>query len=257
MGWHAVRQAGALGMNRGFILIAALAMTVTPARAGPPYVTDDPEPTDFGHYEIYVFTGGTATIDGTGGQAGIDFNYGGAEDLQLTAVLPFAYEHPRSGPALDGLGQIELAAKYKFLHQDTFGLDVAIFPRLFLPTNTNPAFGSKHPALFLPVFAQKDWRDWSVFAGGGCTINRGGSSQDFCQMGLVVARRIIPQLQLGIEFYHQSPDQKDGRQSTGVGLGAIYDLNAHYHLMASAGPGIQNADLSNQATWYAALLFTY
>ena len=76
-------------------------------------------------------------------------------------------------------------------------------------------------------------------------------------MGIVVARQILPQLQLGLELYHQTPDQRGGLQSSGVGFGAIYDLNQHYHLMASAGPGIQNADLSNQTTWYAALLFTY
>lgn len=241
-----------------FVVVAAtLVCLATPALAGPPYVTDDPQPTDEGHYEIYAFTGGTATIDAVGGQVGIDFNYGGAENLQLTAVVPFAFERSSGGPTVSGFGDIQLAAKYKFLHEDTFGLDVAIFPRLFLPTNSDPALGSKHPALFIPLFAEKDWSDWSVFGGGGCTINRGGGSQDFCQMGFVVAWRIIPRLQLGIELYHQTPDQKGGRQSTGVGFGSIYDLNEHYHLMASAGPGIQNADLSNQTTWYAALLFTY
>jgi len=229
----------------------------TPALAGPPYVTDDPQPTDDGHYEVYAFTGGTATDNGSGGQAGIDFNYGGAEDLQLTAVLPFAYAKQRGQAAVTGFGDIELAAKYKFLHQDTFGLDVSIFPRVFLPTNSNPALGNKHPAFFVPFFVEKDWDAWSVFGGGGCTISRGGDSQDFCQVGLVVARQVLPHLQLGVEIYHQTPDQKGGVQSSGVGFGAIYDLNEHLHLMASAGPGIQNADLSNQTTWYAALLFTY
>lgn len=257
MGRHARDPTGALSMKS--LVFAAVAVTcmAAPAIAGPPYVTDDPQPTDEGHYEVYAFTGGTATIGGSGGQAGIDFNYGGAEDLQLTAVVPFAYDRPRGGPTVTGFGDLELAAKYKFLHQDTFELDVAIFPRVFLPTNSDPALGSKHAALFVPLFVQKDWGNWSVFGGGGCTINRGGNSQDFCQMGIVVARQILPQLQLGLELYHQTPDQRGGLQSSGVGFGAIYDLNQHYHLMASAGPGIQNADLSNQTTWYAALLFTY
>jgi hypothetical protein len=244
-------------MDLRALICAALLSIATPATAGPPYVTDDPEPTDEGHYEVYAFTAGTTTMDDSGGQAGIDFNYGGAEDLQLTMVVPFAYDRPRGGPSVTGFGDIELAAKYKFLHQETFGIDVAVFPRLFLPTNTNAALGSKHPSLFIPLFAQKDWGDWSVFGGGGCVINRGGESQDFCKMGAVVARRIASDLQLGVEFYHQTPDQKGAKQSTGVGLGAIYDLSEHYHLMASAGPGIQNADATNQASWYIALLFTY
>src|SRR6185437_10432619 len=45
------------------------------AIAGPPYVSDDPEPTDYRHFEIYTFSNGTATRDGTTGASGIDFNY--------------------------------------------------------------------------------------------------------------------------------------------------------------------------------------
>jgi hypothetical protein len=42
------------------ITIAALGL-VSPAMAGPPYVSDDPEPTDYRHFEIYTFSNGTAT----------------------------------------------------------------------------------------------------------------------------------------------------------------------------------------------------
>jgi hypothetical protein len=240
----------------GFLITLALLVT-NAAMAGPPYVTDDPEPTEYQHYEIYAFTAGTKNADGTGATAGIDFNYGGAENLQLTMVLPSAYNRPTSGPSVTGFGDVELAAKYKFLHQDEFGLDVAIFPRLFLPTNSNPALGSKHAALFIPLFAQKGWGNWSNFGGGGCTINRGGSSRDFCQMGLVTTYRILPELQLGVEVRHRTPDEEGAKPSTGLGFGAIYDLNARYHLMAWVGPGIQNASSTEQVSWYAALQFTY
>lgn len=238
-------------------LVALAIVIAAPALAGPPYVTDDPQPTEHGHYEIYAFTAGTTTMDGTGGQSGIDFNYGGAENLQLTMVLPSAYNRSRNGSNVTGFGNIELAAKYKFLRQDEFGLDVAIFPRLVLPTNSDPTLGSQHAALFIPLFAQKDWGNWSAFSGGGCTINRGGSSRDFCQMGLVVARRIVPELQVGAEVFHRTPDEEGAKPLTGIGFGAIYDLNVRYHLLVWAGPGIQNANATNQAFWYAALQFTY
>ena len=244
-------------MRRLAGILALTGLTSLPALAGPPYVTDDPIPTDEGHYEIYAFTAGTTTVDGTGGQGGLDLNYGGAENLQLTMVLPFAYNTPQRGRGVTGFGDVELAAKYKFLAQDTFGLDVAVFPRVFLPTSSNAALGDKQPSLFLPLFIQKDWGNWGAFGGGGCTLHRGGNAQDFCQWGLVLTRRIMPELQFGLEVYHQTPDQKGARQATGVGLGAIYDVTDHYHLMASAGPGIQNASATNQASWYVALLFTY
>jgi len=42
-----------------------------PTWAGPPFVSDDPEPTDYKHYEIYTFNSGTVTRDGLSGATGI------------------------------------------------------------------------------------------------------------------------------------------------------------------------------------------
>src|SRR5580658_7685037 len=112
-------------------LILMLLMLAGSALAGPPYVSDDPEPTDYRHFEIYFFDGGTTTRFGTGSAAGIDFNYGAAPDLQLTAVLPAGFDRPLRGPSAVGLGNIQLAAKYRLLHQRENGLDLAVFPRVF------------------------------------------------------------------------------------------------------------------------------
>src|SRR6185437_9189571 len=109
-----------------------LALLTRTAVAGPPYVADDPEPTDYKHFEIYTFNNGTTTRYGTAGESGIDFNYGAAPDLQLTATLPAGFELPAGGGMNVGLSNIELAAKYRFLHQDSLGLDVSVFPRIFL-----------------------------------------------------------------------------------------------------------------------------
>ena len=79
------------------VLFGALA--ATPALAGPPYKTDDPAPTDTGHWEIYAFgavDGDDGNIDGA---AGVDLNYGAVEGVQLTATLPvgFARQRGQSG----------------------------------------------------------------------------------------------------------------------------------------------------------------
>src|SRR5450755_3999355 len=98
-----------------------LALMMGPTFAGPPYVSDDPQPTDYQHFEIYTFTTGTTTRDGIAGQSGIDFNYGAAPDLQLTATLPEGYSRASNGGTSIGASNIEVAAKYRFLHQDSFG----------------------------------------------------------------------------------------------------------------------------------------
>lgn len=238
-----------------FDLAALLALLSTPAMAGSPYVTDDPEPTNKGQYEIYLFGAGTTTRDDSGGAGGIDLNYGAADDLQLTAVLPVAWTNA-DGMSAANLGNIELAAKYKFLHQDDVGIDVAFFPRVFLPAGSE-AVGERHVSLLLPLWIGRSWNHWSTFGGGGCTINHGGDSQNFCQLGWALTREVVPGLQLGAEIYHETADTKHGKASTGIGFGVTYDLNDNFHLMGSVGPGIQNAAATDRVTWYTAFLLTF
>src|ERR1700688_4313152 len=92
------------------IAIVALFALARPAFAGPPYLSDDPEPTDYKHFEIYAFSNATVVRDGINGEGGIDFNYGGAPNLQLSATLPAAYAFAASGPVVGGLGNVQLAA---------------------------------------------------------------------------------------------------------------------------------------------------
>lgn len=242
------------------VFVATLALcivTASPAAfAGPPYVTDDPEPTDYRHFEIYAFNAGTATRDGHEGETGIDFNYGGAPNLQLSTTITVANENPRDARSSLGIGNIEFGAKYEFLHQDDFGWDVSAYPQIFLPSFSQNV-GERHASFFLPLWAQKDWDKWSTFGGGGCTLDNGEGSKDWCQMGWAVTRQVLPDLNLGVELYHQTADTRGGKATTGIGAGAIYDLSETYHLLASWGPGIQNAAQTNRMTWYVALGFTF
>jgi hypothetical protein len=227
-----------------------------PAFAGPPYLSDDPEPTDYKHFEIYTFSNGTVAQTGTTGEAGIDFNYGAAPNLQLTAVLPTAYAFGGGGPAVGGLGNVELAAKYRFLTQDTAGIDAAFFPRVFLPSGGD-AVGTQHTSLLLPLWLEKDWGQWSAFGGGGCELNRGGYSRDFCLMGAVLTRQVTPKLQLGVEVFHQTPDTIGSAALTSLGVGARYDLNDNIHLLGYLARGIENVNQTDQLTWYTSVLFTF
>lgn len=98
-------------------LIMALVALMMPsvAWAGPPFMTDDPEPTDTGHWEIY---GPLVEVGGTGpdyeGAAGVEINYGAAPDLQLTVGIPVAFTHA-AGKTETGLADLEVSAKYRFI----------------------------------------------------------------------------------------------------------------------------------------------
>jgi hypothetical protein len=235
---------------------AMLALLMRPAVAGPPFVSDDPEPTDAGHFEIYTFNNGTNTRAGTSGESGIDFNYGAAPNLQLTATVPAGYSDTMGRGTQIGLGNVELAAKYRFLHQDTFGLDVSVFPRVFLPSGSS-TIGDNHASLLLPIWVQKDFsKEWSAFGGGGCTFNE-ISAADFCQAGAVLTYQLLPKLQVGGELFHQTADRQGTPASTSLGIGWRYDVTDNYHLLGYVRRGIENMDETDRYSWYASVLFTF
>lgn len=241
--------------RRFFVRIAAGVALAAPACAGPPFVTDDPQPTDPGHWEIYDFALGTHVPGETDGAAGFDINYGGAKNLQLTAVLPLNYA--TGGDGAVGMGDIELAAKYKFLHQaDGSPLpDVAFFPRAFVPTGGR--FGSHRLGLMLPLWAQKDFGPWSLFGGGGYDINPGAGQRDFWLTGIGLQRQVSTRFAIGGEIYRQTADADDARRFTGVNLGALYKMSEHWSLIGSAGPGIENARTQGRYAFYVALKADY
>jgi len=235
---------------------AVLALSAPAARAGPPFATDDPQPTDLRHWETYLFATG-AHVDGeTSGEGGLDINYGAAPDLQLTLVLPAAFE--ASDRTRVGFGGVEVAAKYKLLHQATGSAmpDVAVFPRLFLPTESR-GFGTGRLGVLLPVWAQKDFGRWSVFGGGGYQINPGPGNRNFWAGGLVVTRQVGERTSMGVEVYHRTPDADDGVDFTGVNLGLSYRMTEHWSVLASGGPGLQGAASGGRYAFYLALKADY
>src|SRR5581483_8761137 len=119
--------------------LAALAFfgAAAPAHAGPPYLTDDPEPTELGKWEIYnfvTFDGRRSDLDGEGGW---DLNYGPVEGVQLTATVPLAFSHDAQTGWHGGRGDLEAAVKYRFLNDEKKGWQAAVFPRAILPTSSN------------------------------------------------------------------------------------------------------------------------
>ncbi len=155
-------------------------------------------------------------------------------------MVPISYEQPRGGRSSAGLGNIELAAKYRFVHQRD-GWDVAVFPRMVLASASSNV-GEHHGSFQLPFWVGRDADPWSTFGGGGCVLNRGGTARNYCFAGWVLARQLLPSLQVGGEIYYQSADSAAARDKTLAGAGIHYDLSERLHLLAYASAGLKNAD---------------
>jgi hypothetical protein len=241
--------------RRGLVAGILLGLLLPPrAIAGPPYLSDDPEPTKEGHFEIYAFTEGEHAASSTRGAAGIDFNYGAGPNLQLSATLPLGFAYPG---ARFGLANAALGAKYRFLHDSpSGGWDAAFFPQLSLPASAD-RFGDPHAALFLPIWFEHDADRWSTFGGGGCTINRGGDSRDFCEASWALARQVSRRLNLGGELAIASADSKGGSIEQRIGFGLRYDVDETFHFLAYSGTSIGAHREAGNASWYCALLSTF
>jgi hypothetical protein len=215
-------------------LFAALA-AATPAFAGPPYITDDPIPTDTGHWEIYAFTSGEGRGSAFDSDAGFDLNYGPVKDVQLTATLPLSFAYQTGSGWRSGAGDVELAVKYRFFDDQKSGLSAAVFPRAFLPTSTIER--GELTRLLLPIWVQKDFPGGtSIFGGGGYELNPGAGNRDFWQAGIAVTHDLIRSVSVGGEFAWQQRDSVGGTAEADAGVGSIVKLSDHYALLFSGGP---------------------
>lgn len=205
------------------------------AQAGPPFLTDDPEPTETGHWEIY---GPALDAAGKGrdydGAFGVELNYGAAPDIQVTVGLPVSFAHDRDGLET-GRGDLELSIKYRAFQDEATGLSVAVFPGITVPTGRHGLGAGKVTAL-LPIWVQQDYGRWSLFGGGGYALNSGAGNRDYWTGGVALSRQVSDRLLLGVEIDRDGPDSDDGRAATSLGVGAILNLKAPFRLLASGGP---------------------
>jgi len=224
------------------------------ANAGPPYRTDDPEPTEFGHYQVYTHSTGTIVSNDTSGSApAIEFDYGLIPNGQLTIDVPVAFASPSGGSTQFGYGDTQLSFKYRFIQEDKDGFrpQVAIFPLVQFPTgDADRGLGAGHFVEFFPLWMQKSFGDWTTYGGGGYFINRGAGDQDYWFFGWLLQRQLTDKLSVAGEIFHQTANKIGGEDSTGFNVGAIYDLNEHNHFVFSVGRGLQNADTTNEFSWY-------
>ena len=242
-------------------LLGAVGLFVAPAFAGPPFRTDDPEPVDFQHFEIDLFSQATQTNGGWSGfLPGLEVNYGALPNLQVHAIIPQGFTAPDGGRSGFALGDIEVGVKYRFITpgEDDWFPQVAVFPLIEVPTgNQKLGFSTGHAQTFLPVWLQKDFDPWTVYGGGGYWINPGSGNRNYGFFGIALWRKITDRLNLGAEVFHQTSPADGVPNSTGFNVGVTYDVSENWHILASIGRGLQNTAATNLFWYYMGLQLTF
>lgn len=241
-------------MKLRLMAAAAALFAAAPALAGPPYLTDDPVPTDIGHWEIYAFTEGEGQHSTFDGDAGFDLNYGPMKNVQLTSTLPLDLSQEAQDGWRDGTGDVELGVKYRFLHDEKHGVSAAIFPRAILPTSTLAT--AERTRFLLPLWIGKDFPGGtSLFGGGGYELNPGVGNRDFWQAGVALTHDLNKDLSVGAEITRQGADTIGGTDQTRAGIGAIIHIGGPASLYLSGGPSW--ADRRTLYRFYASVGFIF
>jgi outer membrane putative beta-barrel porin/alpha-amylase len=220
-----------------FCIVAAAQL----ASAGPPFNTDDPEPVEYQHWEVYL---ASRSLHDKGGWSGtlpeLEVNYGVIPNLQLHLIAPVSYVAPAHDGTRFGYGDTELGAKYRFFEETEFLPQVGAFPLVELPSGDRKrGLGTGHVEAFFPIWLQKSFEPWTTYGGGGYWVNPGKGNRNWWFIGWELQREVFPGLILGAEVFHETPSEKDGESDTRLNFGAIYDFSDSYHLLLSAGHTVQ------------------
>ncbi len=174
------------------------------SQAGPPFVTDDPEPPPPGGWEVNIpfileRTPGVTEMDAPL----FDLNYG-VPGIQLKLEIPVEIIHNDSDGTVSGAGDLLLGVKWRFLN------------------NEQSQFRGK----------------WTVYGEVGYWWQTAAETRNYVYAGAVVKREINERLELGVEFFGNSPKESGGRSELAFNVGGTWKLNQNLNLLFSGGRDI-------------------
>lgn len=227
----------------GVAAACAWAAGAGPCFAGPPFLTDDPVPVDFGHNEFYVF-GTLDHADGASAIAGpaIEYNRGIAPDTQFHLVVPMAWNVPGAGATATGWGDAEVGIKYRFVNADDGAFQVGAFPMAELATGSaRRGLGNGRTWYRLPLWVQKSAGNWTLDAGGGVIVNPAPGMYDAGFGGVLAQYTFSPRWTLGAELFRQNALAADQPGYTVLNAGGYLNFSQNFSLLFSAGGSVAGA----------------
>jgi hypothetical protein len=219
--------------------VVAFLTTIASIPAGPPFVTEDPEPPPPGGLEINV----PFIIERTPGETNMntplfDLNYG-LPNIQLKLEIPVETIHDDGDGTASGVGDLLLGVKWRFLNNERSQFQLGTYPQVLMPTGDHTrGLGQGGSAFVLPLIAQKNWDKWTLYGNVGYWWQAGAENRDYIYAGAVLEREINERLTLGVELFGNSPKERGCRSELAFNVGGSWKLNKHLNLLFSAGRDI-------------------
>jgi hypothetical protein len=231
-------------------------MLTVPAFAGPPYVTDDPEPTPYRGYEIYLASDYARSPDGVDVTVPhLEFNYGLMPNVQVTTTIPLAGSQFPHGAMHLGYGDTEFEIKARLIQETDHFPQISIAPTVVLPSgNARNNLGGGYEKAFYPIWAEKALGKYTLFGGGGRWHNPGADNQDYTFTGVAVIRDMGHGLTVGTELFGQSADTVGGSGSVGFNFGANRQIDEHHEILVSLGRSLRGPNTFSAYAAYGLIL---
>jgi hypothetical protein len=242
---------------RTFALAAPIALaSASPALAGPPFFTDDPEPVSFRHYEVYMFTtsdrvNGARSVSGPA----IEFNAGVLPNVQFHVVAPRASFTAPDAPRMSGYGDTEVGIKFRFVQETAGRPQIGIFPMAEVATgDSRLGLGNGRTWFRIPVWIQKSWGPWKTYGGGGVALNNAAGAQNFGFGGWLLQRDLSSKFTLGAEVFAQGANAVGSRGYAVYNVGGYYNATSQLSVLFSVGHSLAG---EQHAVHYLGLYYTF
>jgi hypothetical protein len=216
------------------VLICCFPLT---AWAGPPYLTDDPDPVEYGHLEAIPFYALDHAADGSQIQGpGADISYGIAPGMHLNLVPVFIHTLPDGGPSESGTGDLRMGLKWRLLEETDDRPELAIYPAVTFPTGSAVrGLGNGQGSYQFPLWLEKNWGSWSSYGGGGYGLNRAPGARDYFFGGWQLQKQVDDTWNLGGEIFSQGRTADDAAGFTALNLGGGMRLSEGASLVFTFG----------------------
>jgi hypothetical protein len=223
--------------------------------AGPPFLTDDPEPVELKHWEFYL-----SSIDVieshvfSGTLPHFETNYGIFPNIQVHLLLPINYNSQPQQQINIGYAYTEFGIKYRFVSESENIPQIGTFPIIEIPTLQNSQFSSNKLELYIPVWIQKKWDKITSYGGAGIWINPGADNKNWIFAGWLLQYDFSKKITLGGELFYHTATSVNDKPLLGFNFGGALNFSEESHFIYSVGHNIYTS--GNIFMFYAGFLLT-
>lgn len=197
---------------------------------GPPLVTDDTGTPGHNHWEINLAYTERNTIHERATGFILDANYGLGERTQLNLVIPRnSLDHDENGKD-SGPGDIQAAAKYRFIDETGLFPSISATPAVFLPTGDERT----RPDFFFPLEFDRNIKSFYVGAQIGYFIHQEKGAHNEVFYGIFGERPVSKKIDVVGEIFGFVTEDEETKPPQ-FNAGFRYRFSELFSVMGSAG----------------------